>query len=357
MRASFAALDEKLLLVGRLCTRRASVRPRGAARADRALGNVRFIVAGSGTDEARAARRRTSSASTSTAPSWAGSATTCCTRSTDRRPDGGALDLRAVRLVALEAMASGAPAWWRTPEACARGCRTRAWACASARDPELARADGRAAAHRRGAARPAGGRSLGARAHFDWADVARQAGRSTRRREPRRQPAQRIVPKDSRARSRCARSRTDEGRGDRGEEGQREAERGGLREPALTRGEPRERPPADRVAHHRANALNAASPRVARRLRPRRLVVVTRPSESVGEGSSATGPRKARLRVISVPSMLAQARQAWWMTQKRPPRANAGRNAPRLGRRSSRARAPSSSPAGHRAPRCSAPAA
>ena len=85
LRARFAAPDERLvLLVGRL------VYEKGFQLALEALpglierlGNVRFIVAGSGTAEqelrAQAQRAR---ASTSTAPSSAGSATTCSTRST-----------------------------------------------------------------------------------------------------------------------------------------------------------------------------------------------------------------------------------------------------------------------------------
>ena len=79
-------------------------------------------------------------------------------------------------LVALEAMASGCPCL----VADTGGLREvvpnerRRPALPLAR-PGVARRDGRAPAHRRGAARPAGGRGAEHVLTFDWADVARQA--------------------------------------------------------------------------------------------------------------------------------------------------------------------------------------
>ena len=154
LRGRFAQPDEKLvLLVGRL------VYEKGFQLALEALpgliervADVRFIVAGSGTAEAGAARAgAASSGSTRTAPSSAGSATTCCTRST------GSPTSRWSR------RSTSPSGWWRSrrwPSGCPClvadtgglrevvpnedvGLRFRS------RDPRLARRDGRAPAHRR----------------------------------------------------------------------------------------------------------------------------------------------------------------------------------------------------------------
>ena len=85
LRSRFAAPDEKLvLLVGPARLREGlPARARGAARADRAGREGALHRRGLGHRRARAARAGHARwASTTTAPSWAGSATTCCTRST-----------------------------------------------------------------------------------------------------------------------------------------------------------------------------------------------------------------------------------------------------------------------------------
>ena len=155
LRARFAEPDERLvLLVGRL------VYEKGFQLALEALpglierlGNVRFIVAGSGTAEARPqAPGLRARASTSTACSWAGSATTCCTRST------AIADLTVVPslyepfgLVALEAMASGCPCIVADTGGLREivpGRRSRGPAL-QRRRPRAPGDDGRAPAHRR----------------------------------------------------------------------------------------------------------------------------------------------------------------------------------------------------------------
>ena len=131
------------------------------------LGDVRFLVAGSGTHEAELkAQAQRARARWSTARSWAGSATTCCTRSTGSPTCAWCRRIyEPFGLVALEAMASGCPCIVADTGGLREvvpnddvGLRFRS------RDPELAGGDGRARAHRRRAARAARRRGLGARA-------------------------------------------------------------------------------------------------------------------------------------------------------------------------------------------------
>ena len=137
LRARFAAPDEKLvLLVGRL------VYEKGFQLALDALqpvigrvGGVRFLVAGSGTHEAELkAQARAARARRGTARSWAGSATTSCTRST-ASPTSAWSPRSTSRSGSWRwrRWPRAAPASWPTPAACARSCPTTTSACASAR--------------------------------------------------------------------------------------------------------------------------------------------------------------------------------------------------------------------------------
>ena len=136
LRARFAAPDEKLvLLVGRL------VYEKGFHLALDALSEViehvdgvRFLIAGSGTAEAdlKAQARRLSSRAT--ARSWAGSATTSCTRST------GSPTCAWCRRSTSRSGSSRSRRWRRaarasspTPGGCGRSCRAGGSAFASAR--------------------------------------------------------------------------------------------------------------------------------------------------------------------------------------------------------------------------------
>ena len=141
---------------------------RAAAASSRASASVRFLVAGSGTHEAELQEAgRARSGSTSTARSWAGSATTSCTRSTGSPTSAWSRRIyEPFGLVALEAMASGCPCI----VADTGGLREvvpnerRRPALPRRATPRALGAHGRAGAHRRGAARPAGHRGLRARA-------------------------------------------------------------------------------------------------------------------------------------------------------------------------------------------------
>ena len=181
LRGRFAAAGREARAAGRPARLREGLpaRARGAARPDRA---GREACASSWPGRARRSRscasRPASSASTRTAPSSAGSATTCCTRSTGsptsrscRRSTSPSGWWRSRR------WRPAAPAWWPTRAGCARWCRTRTWACASAR---ATRARSATMAERlltdERAARPARGRGLEHVLSFDWADVARQVG-------------------------------------------------------------------------------------------------------------------------------------------------------------------------------------
>jgi glycogen(starch) synthase len=137
LRANHAASDERLvLLVGRLVYEKGfhlalDALPGVIER----LGNVRFLVAGSGTAEADLKGRRASSGCCGTGRSWAGSTTPSCTRST-RSPTCASCRRSTSR--------SG---WWRsrrwprdvrasspTPAGCARSSRAASGSgCASRR--------------------------------------------------------------------------------------------------------------------------------------------------------------------------------------------------------------------------------
>ena len=198
LRARFAAPDERLvLLVGRL------VYEKGFQLALEALpgliervGNVRFIVAGSGTAE-QELREQASAARPRRARHLPrlDRRRRAALALPDRRPHGGALDLRAVRARGARGDGVRLPVPRGRHRRPARGGaeRGRGAALPLAR-PGLARDDGRAPAHRRGAARPPGGRGLGARADAStgrtwrarWRRVYREVTRGRRTASARR---------------------------------------------------------------------------------------------------------------------------------------------------------------------------
>ena len=84
LRAQFARPSEKLvLLIGRLVYEKGfQVALDALPRVIERVGDVRFLVAGSGTHEQELKAQAERLGLTGTARSWAGSATTCCARST-----------------------------------------------------------------------------------------------------------------------------------------------------------------------------------------------------------------------------------------------------------------------------------
>ena len=186
LRARFAAPDERLvLLVGRL------VYEKGFQLALEALpglierlGDVRFIVAGSGTRGARAAR-----AGARARPRRARHLPRLDRRRRaplalpDRRPHGGALDLRAVRPGGARGDGVGLPLPRRRHRRAARGRaeRGRGPALPLAR-PELARRRWPSACSpTTSCATGSWPRPPSTCSRFDWADVARRWRRSTAR--------------------------------------------------------------------------------------------------------------------------------------------------------------------------------
>ena len=136
LRAGHAAPDERLvLLTGRL------VHEKGFQLALEALpgvirrvGRVRFLVAGAGPYEAELGPRPRASALTRTGRSSAGSATTCCTRSTGS-PTSASSPRSTSRSGSSRSRRwrAAARASWPTPAACARSSPTTTSGCASAR--------------------------------------------------------------------------------------------------------------------------------------------------------------------------------------------------------------------------------
>ena len=167
LRAEFAAPDEKLvLLIGRLVYEKGfQLALEAMPRLIEAVPGTRFLVAGSGTheqelrDQADGAR--------------ADGARHLPRLDRRRRPALALPDRRRLRGARRSTSRSGSsrsrrwpravPASSPTPAACARSSRTRRPGCASAPATRGARRDGRAPAHRRGAARPARRRGLRAR--------------------------------------------------------------------------------------------------------------------------------------------------------------------------------------------------
>ena len=178
LRARFAAPDERLvLLVGRLVYEKGfQLALEALPRLIERLGKVRFLVAGSGTAEQelheQAQRAR---------PGRARDVPGLDRRRRPplalphRRPDGGALDLRALRPGGPGGDGLGLPLPGVGHRRPARGgaSRRRGPALPLAR-PRLARRDGRAAAHRRELRERMVAEASEHVLSFDWADVARQ---------------------------------------------------------------------------------------------------------------------------------------------------------------------------------------
>ena len=170
LRSRFAAPDEKLvLLVGRLVYEKGfQIALEALPRADRALGNVRFLVAGSGTHE-QELRAQASALGLDDHGTFLGWIGDDVLHTLYRIADLTVVPsiYEPFGLVALEAMASGCPCL----VADTGGLREvvpheeRRPALPLAR-PALARHDGGAPPHRRRAARPARGRGVRARAQL-----------------------------------------------------------------------------------------------------------------------------------------------------------------------------------------------
>ena len=131
------------------------------------VGKVRFLVAGSGTHEQELAQQATELGldDHGTFLGWIGDDVL---HSLYRIADLTVVPsiYEPFGLVALEAMARGCPCLVADTGGLREVVPNEATSgCASRRRPRAPRDDGRAAAHRRAAARPAGGRGVRARAH------------------------------------------------------------------------------------------------------------------------------------------------------------------------------------------------